>query len=150
MNKNSQQSYAPPRNSPCFLPPVSPMHFYPSKRANTLASCASFAFFASLPVHCKSKNTLDSQEEGHIDIFWMTFSGTSANAGPHYQKLYARVTHIWGNRRGQPNRSAMRGPRPGRTSLLIKVNLPRQVSMNLIVAGFCGLLLGLVTMLVGW
>lgn len=28
MNKNSRQSYAPPQNSPCFLPPVSPMHFY--------------------------------------------------------------------------------------------------------------------------
>ena len=33
--------------------------------------------------------------------------GTSANAGPHYQKLYARVTHIRGNRRSQPSRSAM-------------------------------------------
>ena len=36
-----------------------------------------------------------------------TLSGASANAGPHYQKLYARVTHIWGNRNGQPNPSAM-------------------------------------------
>lgn len=48
-------------------------------------------------------------------------TGTSANAGPHYQKLYARVTHIWGNRGGQSNRSAMRGPRPGRTALVITV-----------------------------
>ena len=44
------------------------------------------------------------------------------NAGPHYQKLYARVTHIWVNRRSQPNRSAMRGPHPQRTSFVI--NLP--------------------------
>lgn len=50
-----------------------------------------------------------------------TFSGASANAGPHYQKLYARVTHIWGNRKGQPNRSAMKGPRLERTASLITV-----------------------------
>ena len=42
--------------------------------------------------------------------------GMSANAGPHYQKLYARVTHIRGNRRSQPSRSAMKGPHPERTS----------------------------------
>ena len=29
--------------------------------------------------------------------------GTSANAGPHYQKLYARVTHIWGNNNNNNN-----------------------------------------------
>ena len=39
-----------------------------------------------------------------------------ANAGPHYQKLYARVNHIRGNRRSQPSRSAMKGPHPERTS----------------------------------
>ena len=50
-----------------------------------------------------------------------TFSGTSANAGPHYQKLYARVTHIWGNRKGQPSPSAMKGPRLERTASLITV-----------------------------
>ena len=49
--------------------------------------------------------------------------GTSANAGPHYQKLYARVTHIWGNRRSQPSRSAMRGPHPERTPYMIRVPL---------------------------
>ena len=48
-----------------------------------------------------------------------TFSGVSANAGPHDQKLYARVTHIWGNRKGQPDRSAMKGPRLERTASLI-------------------------------
>ena len=50
-----------------------------------------------------------------------TKPGTSANAGPHYQKLFARVTHIWGNRKGQPNRSAMRGPHLERTASLITV-----------------------------
>ena len=48
-----------------------------------------------------------------------TKPGTSANAGPHYHKLYARVTHIWGNHKGQPNRSAMRGPHLERTASLI-------------------------------
>ena len=33
--------------------------------------------------------------------------GESANAVPRYQKLRTRVTHIWGNRRGQQHRSAM-------------------------------------------
>ena len=50
-----------------------------------------------------------------------TSSGASANAGPHYQKFYARVTHIWGNRKGQPNASAMKGPRLERTASLITV-----------------------------
>ena len=50
--------------------------------------------------------------------------GTSANAGPHYQKLYGRVTHVWGNRRGQPNRTAMEGPHPGRNALLITLSSP--------------------------
>ncbi len=47
--------------------------------------------------------------------------GDSANAVPHYQKLRTRVTHIWGDRKGQPDRCAMEGPRPGGTSKLIKV-----------------------------
>ena len=41
------------------------------------------------------------------------------NAGPHYQKLYARVTHIWGNRKGQPSPSAMKGPHPERTASML-------------------------------
>ena len=47
--------------------------------------------------------------------------GGSANAGPHYQKLYTRVTHIWGNCKGQPDPSAMKGPRLERTASLITV-----------------------------
>ena len=48
--------------------------------------------------------------------------GESANAVSHYHKLCSRVSHIWGNRRGQPNLSAMERPRPGGTSLMIKVS----------------------------
>ena len=54
-------------------------------------------------------------------IEWL--SGDSANAVPHYQKLRVRVTHIWGNRRGQPNRSAMVRPHPRGTAFMITVNL---------------------------
>ena len=49
-------------------------------------------------------------------------SGDSAYAVPHTNKLRTRVTHIRGNRRRQPNRSAMEGPLPGRTALLITVS----------------------------
>ena len=56
---------------------------------------------APAAVHPNHKtNSLSSEKE----------AGTSANAGPHYQKLYARVTHIWGNRTGEPDPSAMKGP----------------------------------------
>ncbi|GBP88759.1 hypothetical protein EVAR_17867_1 [Eumeta japonica] len=41
---------------------------------------------------------------------------------PHYQKLRVRVTRIRGNRRGQPDRSAMEGPRPGGTAFVITVS----------------------------
>ncbi|VDI14577.1 Hypothetical predicted protein, partial [Mytilus galloprovincialis] len=47
--------------------------------------------------------------------------GDSANAVPHTKKLRTRVAHIWGNRRLQPNRSAMERPRPGETAFLITV-----------------------------
>jgi hypothetical protein len=48
-------------------------------------------------------------------------TGVSANADPHTNKLRTRVTHIRGNRRLQPNRSAMEGPLPGGTAWLITV-----------------------------
>ena len=50
-------------------------------------------------------------------------SGDSANAVPSTKKLRTRVTRIWGDRRGQPNRSAMVKPHPERTSFRIKVSL---------------------------
>ena len=54
--------------------------------------------------------------------FQIDFSGDSAYAVPHTNKLRTRVTHIWGNRRRQLNRSAMEEPLPGRTALLITVS----------------------------
>lgn len=48
--------------------------------------------------------------------------GESANAVPHYHKLCSRVSHIWGNRRGQHIRSAMDKPRPGKTTFVIMVS----------------------------
>lgn len=44
------------------------------------------------------------------------------NAVPHYHKLCSRVSHIWGNRRGQHIRSAMDKPRPGKTTFVIMVS----------------------------
>ena len=51
------------------------------------------------------------------------FEGDSANAVPHYHKLRTRVTHIWGDRKGQPNRSAMERPHSGGTAFVITVAL---------------------------
>jgi len=61
-------------------------------------------------------------ERSLIYIFYL--KGTSAYAGPHYHKLYGRVTHVWGNRRGQPKRSAMQKPRSGRSPLVIRFASP--------------------------
>ena len=51
----------------------------------------------------------------------MHFFGGERERRPHYLKLYARVTHIWGNRKDQPDPSAMKGPRLERTASLITV-----------------------------
>ena len=56
--------------------------------------------------------------------FSLDLKGTSAYAGPRYQKLYGRVTRVWSNRRGQPKRSAMQEPRPGRSPLVIRFASP--------------------------
>ena len=55
------------------------------------------------------------------DWFCLKETGDSANAVPPTKKLRTRVTRIWGDRRGQPNRSAMERPRPGRTAVMITV-----------------------------
>ena len=86
-----------------------------------------------------TSNTTDSAQHSTAKLNWNSTSrgaskshktnrlasekdaGTSANAGPHYQKLYARVIHIWGNRKGQPDRSAMERPHLERTASLIAV-----------------------------
>ena len=54
-------------------------------------------------------------------LIFVFLTGDSANAVPHTKKLRTRVAHIWGNRRLQPNRSAMERPRPGETAFLITV-----------------------------
>ena len=59
-----------------------------------------------------------------LKFFFSLLKGTSAYAGPHYHKLYGRVTHVWGNRRGQPKRSAMQKPRSGRSPLVIRFASP--------------------------
>ena len=63
-----------------------------------------------------------SEREGRstsLLVVGVFFTGVSANADPHTNKLRTRVTHIWGNRRRQPNRSAMEGPLPGRTAFFV-------------------------------
>ena len=57
-------------------------------------------------------------------IGFICLKGTSAYAGPRYQKLYGRVIRVWNNRRGQPKRSAMQEPRPGRSPLVIRFASP--------------------------
>ena len=56
-----------------------------------------------------------------IILLFFKYKGDSANAVPHYHKLRTRVTHIWGDRRGQPNRSAMVRPHSGGTAYMITV-----------------------------
>ena len=46
----------------------------------------------------------------------------SANSVPHLHQLCSRVSHIWGNRRGQHIPSAMDKPRPGKTTFVIMVS----------------------------
>ena len=71
-----------------------------------------------------SFNLLDNLNKFyHILLKYVLLFRGCANAVPHYQKLRVRVTHIWGNRRGQPNRSAMERSRPRGTPFLIRVNL---------------------------
>ena len=56
--------------------------------------------------------------------FSLLVKGVSADADPHYQKLYGRVTDVCSNRRGQPNLSAMKEPHPGRNPSLIRFASP--------------------------
>jgi len=60
----------------------------------------------------------------YIMNFVILRKGVSADADPHYQKLYGRVTDVCGNRRGQPRPSAMQEPRPGRNPSVIRFASP--------------------------
>ena len=90
--------------------------------ARTHGKCLSLMWF------CKSgKKNFEKFFEKFSKIknfFFSLLKGTSAYAGPHYHKLYGRVTHVWGNRRGQPKRSAMQKPRSGRSPLVIRFASP--------------------------
>ena len=59
-----------------------------------------------------------------LRLFTWAKKGVSADADPHYQKLYGRVTDVCSNRRGQPSPSAMKEPRPGRNPSLIRFASP--------------------------
>ena len=59
-----------------------------------------------------------------LAAFYFLLKGVSADADPHYQKLYGRVTDVCSNRRGQPSPSAMKEPRPGRNPSLIRFASP--------------------------
>lgn len=74
---------------------------------------------------CMHEWIVDSSDWPLIDfIHYISnpYERDSANACPHYQKLCARATPIWGSRRSQPMRSAMHRPRPGGTAFLITVS----------------------------
>ena len=60
-------------------------------------------------------NLVENLENGYSKLPYFTthiYAGQRERS-PDYQKLRARVTHIWANRKGQPNRSAMERSRPG-------------------------------------
>ena len=60
----------------------------------------------------------------YLLCFYCVLKGVSADADPHYQKLYGRVTDVCSNRRGQPSPSAMKEPRPGRNPSVIRFASP--------------------------
>jgi len=57
-------------------------------------------------------------------IFHCIRKGVSADADPHYQKLYGRVTDVCSNRKSQPSQGAMKWPRLGRYPSLIRYAPP--------------------------
>ena len=97
----------------------------------TFCSCKSFACLPDSFLPCSRcpvvpsqlRNKVECQSSKHPPFAEPThahFRGR-ARTQPPYQKLYARFTHIWGNRKGQPDPSAMKGPRLERTASLIIV-----------------------------
>ena len=66
--------------------------------------------FDSVSESSELKMNLGSVICKYIDLdlnFICNMKGVSADADPHYQKLYGRVTDVCSNRSGQPNQSAM-------------------------------------------
>ena len=71
-----------------------------------------------------SSKTYHSSYTFFSGFFHWILKGVSADADPHYQKLYGRVTDVCSNRRGQPNQSAMKEPRPERYPSMIRYAFP--------------------------
>ena len=87
------------------------------------ASQESSSAGAKHPLYSSYKQSLTAYIPRLYFCFWAPRkTGESANAVPHYHKLCSRVSHIWGNRRGQHIRSAMDKPRPGKTTFVIMVS----------------------------
>lgn len=59
-----------------------------------------------------------------FETFHCIRKGVSADADPHYQKLYGRVTDVCSNRKSQPSLGAMKWPRLGRYPSLIRYAPP--------------------------
>jgi len=84
-----------------------------------------FAFFINCMRTRTNLTSTGPQNEIKRTSQGKQFSGESANAVPHTQKLRRGVAHIWGNPRGQLNRSAMEEPRPrGATFMIIASSRP--------------------------
>ena len=92
-------------------------------------------------IHCRHLLLLSSvfpsirvfSNELVLSFLSQIIPGESANAVPHYHKLCSRVSHIWGNRRGQHIWSAMDKPRPGKTTFVIMVSpLPGKYELELL------------------
>ena len=98
----------------------------PSSSLGRTSSNASF-FWYIINVVCEAcyfnriRVTHDNNRT-YSELILINLQGESANAVPHYQKYRTRVTRIWSNRRGQPQRSAMQGLHSGRTGFMITVS----------------------------
>lgn len=109
---------------PFLIPRLS--KFYIEFNLWTIRKRISCAVWLKFPkgLRCGLKrNVSDRSEVFHdLDTYEFLVTGVSANAVPYTKKLRTRVINICDYRKRQPNRSAMEGPRPGRTSLMIKVS----------------------------
>ena len=93
---------------------------------------ATFQFTFHSTITCKQCNNTSSKLKPttlthllQLQIFRLSAGLVSSlftvPSRSHYQKLYARVTYIWGNHKGQPDPSAMKGPRLERTASVMTV-----------------------------
>ena len=98
-------------------------------RTLTFCGCKSFACPPDLflpcsrcpAVQCPARPTEKQSRVSIIETSTIRRTNSCTFSGAPPQKLYAQVTHIWGNCKGQPHPSAMKGPRLERTASLITV-----------------------------